>query len=109
MPTPISRDELQARLATNDAIVLEALTLQDYEAGHIPGALHIDMDHVAQQAAKLAPEKQEPVVTYCASTTCQNSTRVAEALERLGYTNVYEYVEGKADWEAAGLLLVPGA
>ena len=101
----ISRDELRARLEQGDVIVLEALTPLDYEAGHIPGALRIDMSHVAQEAPALAPDKTQPVVVYCANAACQNSPRVAKALDRLGYEQVFDYVEGKADWEAAGLPL----
>jgi rhodanese-related sulfurtransferase len=105
MPKPISRKELEARIEAHAAVVIEALTVADYEAGHIPGAVHLAMDEVEAKASALIPDKQTPVVTYCANTTCQNSARVAEALERLGYERVYEYVEGKADWKAAGLPL----
>ena len=48
------------------------------------------------------------MVTYRAGVTCKNSTRMAEALERLGYENVYEYGEGKPDWQEAGLPLEAG-
>jgi rhodanese-related sulfurtransferase len=108
MPTPISRDELKARIDARDAVVVEALTRDHYESGHLPGAVHIDLDELSRKAPALIRDKQLPVVTYCASTTCQNSTRMAEALEELGYRNVYEYIEGKADWQEAGLPLERG-
>jgi rhodanese-related sulfurtransferase len=36
---------------------------------------------------------------------CKASLRAAEKLEKLGYTNVYEYSGGKHDWQAAGYAL----
>ena len=42
-------------------------------------------------------------MTYCASLTCRNSEIAANKLIALGYTNVREYAEGKADWIEAGL------
>jgi rhodanese-related sulfurtransferase len=51
------------------------------------------------------PDKHAPVVVYCASATCKNSHQAAEALIAIGYEDVHVYVEGKADWKAAGLPL----
>jgi len=42
-------------------------------------------------------------VVYCASGPCQNSGIAAWRLAQLGYTNVLDYHEGKAEWIAAGL------
>ncbi len=42
---------------------------------------------------------------YCASATCQHSHRASQTLTELGYTDVHVDVEGKADWQAAGLTL----
>jgi rhodanese-related sulfurtransferase len=39
----------------------------------------------------------------CASLECRNSEIAANKLIALGYTNVREYAEGKADWIEAGL------
>jgi rhodanese-related sulfurtransferase len=46
-------------------------------------------------------------VTYCASLTCRNSEIAANKLIALGYTNVRDYAEGKADWIEAGLPVEP--
>ena len=102
----ISRDELQHALGTGEPLLLlEALPEKHYAAGHLPGALHFPHDRAEALAADVIPGKDQPVVVYCASDTCQNSHLAAETLERLGYTRVHVYAGGKKDWEAAGLSL----
>ena len=68
----------------------------------------MELADVREKAPEVIGDKQHPVVTYRAGVTCKNSTRMAEALERLGYENVYEYEEGKPDWQEAGLPLEAG-
>jgi hypothetical protein len=40
---------------------------------------------------------------YCADVNCQLSPQAAERLDRLGYTKVFDYKAGKADWQKAKL------
>ncbi len=47
-------------------------------------------------------------MVYCGSTACQRSAKAAARLERLGYRDVREYVEGRQDWQAAGLPVETG-
>lgn len=105
----ITREELVSRLNSPEPpIVVEALPARYFEEAHIPGALNIPDDEINQQAPARLPDKQATVVVYCASTRCKNSEIAARALDALGYSNVYEYVEGKEDWQAAGLPLESG-
>ena len=104
----ISRDELKARMDRGEVVVVETLPRSYFEDGHLPGALHLGNENVAAVAPALLPDKSAVIVTYCASTTCANSTQAAKALESAGYVNVLEYVEGKADWVEAGLPLERG-
>ena len=85
-----------------------ALGPQYYEDGHIPGAINIPHTEVQELAPSLLPDKDAPIVVYCASGPCQNSDLAARQLERLGYTNVRDYHEGKAEWVAAGHPLESG-
>jgi rhodanese-related sulfurtransferase len=107
MPRPISRQELKDLIDTGKATVVEVLSAAAFEQGHLPGAVHLDLADLKGNAPLVAADRTGTVVTYCASTTCQNSAQAARELEALGYTDVREYVEGKADWVEAGLPLVP--
>jgi rhodanese-related sulfurtransferase len=102
----ITRDELKAALDNGAQLtLLEALPEKYFRYGHLPGARLFPHDQVRALAAKMLPDKQASIAVYCASVTCLNSHRAAEALSELGYADVRVYVEGKADWQAAGFVL----
>ncbi len=103
----ITREELRSALDNGAKVtVVEALPEKYWRDGHIPGAIQIDYAEVRDKADALLPDKRARIVVYCASTECQNSTKAAMTLESLGYTDVYEYVEGMQHWAVAGLPLV---
>lgn len=102
----ISRDQIKARLdAQTPTTLIEALPPRYFEQAHLPGAINIPHDQVRDMAPTLLPDMNATIVVYCANTPCQNSKMAAITLNQLGYTEVYEYVEGKVDWEEAGLSL----
>jgi rhodanese-related sulfurtransferase len=104
MTRTISREDLQAKIARKEPLViLEALPENHYLKGHLPGALNLPHDHVRERAPALAPDRSAAIVTYCASATCRNSHIAAETLRGMGYTDVSVYAEGKQDWIEAGL------
>ena len=98
----ITREELRTAIEAGTVTVVEALPANYYDEAHIPGAINIPHTEVRALAPSLLPDKEAAIVTYCASTTCPNSELAAKVLVKLGYKNVREYVEGKADWQAAG-------
>lgn len=109
MPTIITREQLQARLASdNPPILLEALPASYFLDGHLPGAVHMPHTRVGALAAALVPNKRQAVVVYCASATCNNSHIAAQKLETLGYLDVSVYAGGKEDWTGAGYALEKG-
>jgi rhodanese-related sulfurtransferase len=108
VPT-ITREALKAALDKGEKIILvEALPAKYYEDAHLPGAINIPHDQVDGLAARMLPDKTAAIVVYCASGPCKNSGIAAERLAALGYGNVRDYHEGKADWVAAGLPVEKG-
>ena len=104
MSTPITRTDLQARIDRGDELVLvEALGPMYFDDAHLPGAINVPHDRVEELAPLVLPDKDATIVVYCSNTACQNSVVASRTLDRLGYTNVLEYVEGKQDWIEAGL------
>jgi rhodanese-related sulfurtransferase len=104
MVTRITREQLQARLdAGEPTTIVEALGPLYYDDAHLPGAINLPHDQVDELAPRLLPALDEAIVVYCSNTACQNSVVASNRLSQLGYTNVYEYVEGKQDWIEAGL------
>lgn len=103
MVTPITRDEVRARIDAGNVVVVEALPAMNYNDAHLPGALHMPHDQVDELAPRLLPDRSAEVIVYCASGPCQNSGIAARRLTELGYINVYDYEQGKQDWIEAGL------
>lgn len=103
MNTPITREEIIAAISAGEPLyILEALPSRYFDQGHLPGALNMPHDQVEQLAAQLLPDKSAKVIVYCASLACRNSGIACQALQKLGYSNVFEYEGGKEDWVSAG-------
>jgi rhodanese-related sulfurtransferase len=105
----ITRAELREQIEVDAVTIVEALPAEYYEQGHLPGAINIPHTEVRALAPALLPDKDAPIVVYCANLPCPNSGIAAHVLTKLGYTDVRDYAEGKADWEEAGLPLVQDA
>jgi rhodanese-related sulfurtransferase len=106
--TTISRDELRDLIDLGAVTVVEALPAEYFDQGHLPGAINIPHTEVRALAPSLLPDKDAAIVVYCANEPCPNSGIAAHVLGKLGYTDVRDYAEGKADWVEAGLPLELG-
>jgi rhodanese-related sulfurtransferase len=98
----ITRTDLEAAIGTGTVVLVDALPAFYYDQAHMPGALNLVESDVDTEAARLLPNKDATIVTYCSNESCGNSQAVASRLERLGYTAVLKYREGIQDWVAAG-------
>lgn len=99
----IERDELKRKVDNGERFTLvEVLPPPFYRAGHLPGAIYIPPIQVRQLAARRLPDRNAEIVVYCADAECPTSSLAAEELTAMGYTNVREYIGGKADWVSAG-------
>jgi rhodanese-related sulfurtransferase len=106
MTATISREELQDKIDRQEPLVLvEALAELQYQQGHLPGAVNLPAEKVAEHAAEVIPEQDAEVVVYCASESCHAAEKVAKELEQQGYSQVRHYVGGKQNWLDAGLPL----
>ena len=76
-------------------IILDTRTQAEYDEGHIPGAIVISHDEIEEKAEQLLPDKDQLLLVYCRSG--RRSKLAAEALVKLGYTNIKEF-GGIIDW-----------
>jgi rhodanese-related sulfurtransferase len=74
----------------------------EWDAGHVSGARHIELERVASEASTIAKDK--PVVFYCA--VGSRSGMAANAFRRAGY-DAYSMDGGITAWDAQGLPLEP--
>ena len=76
-------------------IILDVRTQEEYDGGHIPGAIVISHEEIAEKAEEALTDKDQLILVYCRSG--RRSKLAAEALVELGYTNIKEF-GGIIDW-----------
>ena len=76
-------------------IILDVRTQEEYDQGHIPGAIVISHEEIAEKAEDVLTDKDQLILVYCRSG--RRSKIAAEALVELGYTNIKEF-GGISDW-----------
>jgi rhodanese-related sulfurtransferase len=107
--TVITLNELTALLESpRPPLLVEALGPQYYEQAHLPGAINVPHTRVEELAPTLLPDRHATIVVYCSNGPCQNSGIASRRLTALGYSDVRDYHEGKAEWIAAGLPIETG-
>ena len=94
--TPQEVDALPAGTA-----VVDVREDSEWDQGHLPGAVHISKSYVEQQIENAVPDRDAPVVLYCAGGV--RSLFAAQTLEQLGYTNVASMSGGFQAWKSSGL------
>ncbi len=96
----ISAAELHARRESEAApVVIDVRTPEEYASGHIPGAVHIPFDQVAQRIAEI--DAPHGVALYCM--VGPRARKGESALLAAGYEKVFHLEGGLAAWQAAGL------
>ena len=76
-------------------IILDVRTQEEYDQGHIPGAVLIPNTEIEARAKDELPDKDQLILVYCRSGN--RSKKAAEILVELGYTNIKEF-GGIIDW-----------
>ena len=76
-------------------IILDVRTKEEYDEGHIPGAIVISHEEIEEKAQNVLTDKDQLILVYCRSG--RRSKIAAEALVELGYTNIKEF-GGIIDW-----------
>lgn len=108
MAKSIDRKELKEKMDRGDDFVLvEVLGPKAYKEAHIKGAINIPLENIGHKAKERFDPEQE-IIVYCADKECQASPKAAKKLEAMGFKNVLNYKEGKADWQEAGYPMESG-
>ena len=76
-------------------VILDTRTQEEFEEGHIPGAILIPYDEVMEKAEGILTDKEQLILVYCRSG--RRSKLAAADLVTLGYTNIQEF-GGIIDW-----------
>lgn len=92
----LTAEEAHERMESGDPIViLDVRTAEEYEAGHIPGAVLLPNEEIGTQRPVSLPVLDTEILVYCRSGN--RSAQAAEKLAAMGYTKVYDF-GGINDW-----------
>lgn len=86
----IDQDAAMQMMAADDGHVIVDVRRQDeYDAGHIPGAILIPNESIADEKPEALPDLDQIILIYCRSGN--RSKQAAEKLAGMGYTKLYEF------------------
>jgi phage shock protein E len=96
-PTLVSQTELLEATALDDSpLILDVRASQDYQQGHIPGAINIDSDELPDQLDTLPRDR--PIVVYC---EVGRRTRIAtNLLVEAGFSDVRQLEGDMQEWRS---------
>lgn len=97
---PVSRDDLLARLAAAEVVVLDVRPTPEYRAGHIPGALSVPLEELEARLAAIPADR--PVVAYCRGPYCMLAVEAVRRLRTEG-RDASRLQDGFPEWKLAGL------
>jgi len=97
-------DEARQLFDSGEYVFVDARSPEDYEAGHIPGAVSLPVGQSEERVAAFLEHypPEASIITYCSGRTCQDSHHLAEFLLEFGYDNVTVFIDGFPGWEAEG-------
>ena len=89
---------------SGNVLFVDARTREDYDNGHIPGAISLPIGQFDEQIDPFLDQFdiEQPIVAYCSGRTCEDSHNLAQLLIDFGYIDVRVFIDGYPGWEAEG-------
>ena len=102
---PVDRKRLIARVRAGEVTVLDVRPVEEYRAGHIPGALSVPLEDLEGRLGSLPTDRE--IVAYCRGPYCVMAPAAIKVLRARGYRGV-AMDDGVAEWRARGLPVTVG-
>ena len=102
---PVTFKELRRLMRNGDVTVVDVRPTEEYEAGHIPGALSLPVSELKRRLREIPKGKE--VIAYCRGRYCVYSLEAVTLLRKHSY-DARRAHEGLPDWRAAGLPVESG-
>jgi len=103
---PIDRDELARRIEAGTVVVIDVRPTEEFEQGHLPGAISVPIDEIKNWARDEAPKRKQ-IVAYCRGPYCVYALQAVAELGKRGF-RAMRSEDGVAEWRAAGLPIETG-
>lgn len=86
-------------LRLQGAFVVDVRNPSEFAEGHIEGALSVDFEHLHEQIKEQKPDLTTPIICYC--NAGNRGALAADALQTLGYRNVFSIAGGLSAYRDA--------
>src|ERR1044072_7089508 len=93
-------DTLQRLRANGEAKLIDVREDKEWEAAHAAGAVHLGKGIIERDIETTVPDKDTELILYCGGG--YRSALAADALQQMGYTNVFSMAGGWKAWNEAG-------
>ena len=97
---PVSRKELVNRMRRGEVTILDVRPAEEFEVGHLPGALNVSVEDLERRLADFPPNQE--IVAYCRGPYCVLSFEAVDFLRRHGF-DARRLEDGFPEWRLAGL------
>ena len=92
----ITQEKAKEMMQAEDGHIIVDVRRQDeYDSGHIPGAILIHNESIGTEKPKELPDLDQVILIYCRSG--RRSKEASQKLADMGYTHIYEF-GGIIDW-----------
>jgi rhodanese-related sulfurtransferase/DNA-binding HxlR family transcriptional regulator len=96
----VDRMDLLDRVRKGEVVVVDVRPREEFEMGHIPGALSIPLSQLEGHFSEIDPERE--IVAYCRGPYCVLAAEAVKSMRRRGY-RAFRLVDGYPEWREAGL------
>ncbi len=98
----ITEDQITSLYLSLSTLFVDARTPDDYEEGHIPGAISFPVGAFNERIPQFLEEypRDRQIIVYCSGIDCHDSHDLASLLKEQGYHDVLVYTRGFSGWIA---------
>lgn len=95
------------RAAGADHALVDVREDREFQAAHAAGSIHLGKGIIERDIEETIPDHDRKIVLYCGGG--YRSALAADALQKMGYTNVYSLAGGWRAWKEAEMPIEQGA
>jgi rhodanese-related sulfurtransferase len=99
--TETSPADAAAKLNSGEAVIVDVRDKDEWDEGHVPGALHMSRGTIELDIEEKVPDPNAMIICHCGGGG--RSALAAENLQKMGYKNVRSMAGGFKAWKSAGL------
>ena len=99
--TEISPQDAAAKLKSSEAVIVDVRDKDEWDEGHIPGAIHLSRGTIELDIEEKVPDSDAMIICHCGGGG--RGALATESLQKMGYKNVRNMAGGLKAWKTTGL------